>query len=171
MRKNRLKSADVNALKQSFKGRSGVRFEEFLLTEGLVSREDLLEALGEYYTVPTVDVVGQFLDHHVVRMFPLDVMLRYHFVPFERDGDMLAVVAAEPDDPELLDIIGTYVSYDIVLMAGYIIDIDDMAEDFYDESLTEEHKELSIDEERELEKEADAMADILEAADIRKDEE
>lgn len=166
--RNALKTQDVQALKKMFQDHDDLTFEEFLLDQDVVSREDLLTALGEYYGVPAIDIIGQFLDHHLVKMFPLDVMLRYHFVPFERDGDVLIVAAANPSDPALPDVVGTYVSYDVVFMVTFLTDIDDMAEDYYDESLVEEHKELSIDEEHELEKQADEVADILEDEDIRK---
>jgi hypothetical protein len=122
-------------LRKSFDDQSTLTYEEFLLDEDFVSKENLLEALGEYYNLPPMDVMGVFFDHHLVKMFPKDVMLRNDFIPYDLDGDVLIVVAAKPNNPELPEIIGKFVSYDVTFMVGYFRDIADMAKEFYDESI------------------------------------
>jgi hypothetical protein len=75
--KNRaLKNRDSKDLQDLFERSTALYFEDFLLEEDLVSKEDLLQALSEYYQMPAVDVIGIFFDHHLVRMFPKDVMIR-----------------------------------------------------------------------------------------------
>ena len=113
------------------------QFEDFLLEEGIVSRESLLHALETLYDVPAIDIEGQMLDHHLVRMFPKDVLLRNYCVPYQRDGDVLVVVAAHPDDADLPLVLGKYVSYDITFMVGIPRHIADEAKEFYDRSLTD----------------------------------
>lgn len=122
-------------LRKAFAERSALAFEEFLLDEELVTKENLIEALAEYYNLPAMDVMGVFFDHHLVKMFPKDVMLRNGFIPYDRDGDVLIVVAARPNDPQLPEIIGKFVSYDVTFMVGYYRDICDMVKEFYDESI------------------------------------
>ena len=48
-----ISSQEAHELQKILKGRSKENFDDFLLTEGLVSKEDLLQALSEYYDVPS----------------------------------------------------------------------------------------------------------------------
>lgn len=138
LQKNKALSAqDAQGLKHAFADRSGSSLAEFLLQDGLVEKKDLLQALQEYYKTNAVDVTGLELNHHLVHMFPKDVMLRNIFVPWDREGDVLSVIAADPRDPQLPEIIGQFVSYDVAFVAGLAREIIDAVEDYYDESLTE----------------------------------
>lgn len=143
-----LKDRDFNALKRAFADRSDLTFEEFLIDENIITRKELLEALSEYYHMPAIDVIGLFFDHHLVVMFPKDLLLRHNFIPYMRDGDVLAVVAGDPEDPDLVELIGKYVSYDVELYVGFFRDIQDEIEEFYDRSVAE----VDIPEEREMER-------------------
>jgi hypothetical protein len=98
-------------------------------------------ALTKYYQLEAIDVVGMLFDHNLLRKFPLDVMVRVGFIPHQQDGDVLEVIAARPQDSELLDIIGAYVSYDIVFTVGLYRDICDAAKEFYDESVAVVHED------------------------------
>lgn len=131
-----LKNRDAKALAQDFKNSGSGNFEEFVLEEGIISKEDLLDALSAYYQVAAFDVDGEFFDHNLVRMFPKDVMLRHRFIPLSHDGDVLIVVAADPADELLPEIIGRFVSYDVTFVVGLARDIDDAIKEFYDESIT-----------------------------------
>lgn len=159
-RNKALKTHDATTLKRLFGKRSDVAFEEFLIDEDIVEKEDLLTALGEYYNVPSFDVEGAYFEHQLIKMFPKDIMLRYTFIPYEKEGDILMVVAATPDDPELPDIIGRYVSYDVQFMAGYFEDIIDQVEDVYDEPVTDEEEDEDIREEKEERREAEELSEI-----------
>ena len=132
-------------LKKAFEESSKEKFTEFLLEGGFVQENDLLIALGQYYQVPATDVVGLFFDTFLLQKFPKSVLLRDAFIPREVDQNMLIVIASEPDNPELLALIGEHVSYDIQFQVGLKRDICNMVKEFYDDSLTE----LDQDEESE----------------------
>lgn len=131
-----LKNRDAQALLADFKNSGLGSFEEFVLEEGIVSKEDLLDALSAYYQVAAFDVDGEFFEHTLVRMFPKDVMLRNGFIPLTHDGDVLIVVAADPADAMLSEIVGRFVSYDVTFVVGLARDIDDAIKEFYDEAVT-----------------------------------
>ena len=154
---NVLKKKDVDVLKEEFKKRSDIAFEAFLVEENIAEKDDVLQALQEYYDIPSIDIGGEFLDNHLLTMFPKDVLWRYCFVPYERDGVTLVVVAATPDNPELLDVIGRYVSYDVTMMVGYCNDIKTQIDEYYDKALTEETAEDNLREEHEEEREVEAI--------------
>jgi hypothetical protein len=129
---------DMIALYHGYKNRADSTFEEFLLEEGVIDREDLLESLSEYYKVPYFDTTGASFDHQFLRLIPKDIMLDHLFIPWKRDEgeDALWVVAANPNDPHLLVVLGKYVSHDINFMVGLPQDIRDAIREFYDESIT-----------------------------------
>lgn len=137
---------EKSKLIQSFKDVSQERFDYFLLDEGLVSSEQLLKALSEYYKVPSFDVVDYFFNQHLLHMFPKDLLLRNAIIPAELEDDILMVVAADPSDQNLLEIIGNVVSYDIRFSVGLHRDICDAVKEFYDQSITQEEEDESGDE-------------------------
>ena len=124
-------------LQKLFKESSKENFDDFLLEAGVVSKEDLLKALGQLYKVPAVDVDGYFFQTFLLHKFPKDILHRHAFIPMEADDDIMSVVASEPDDPRLLPLIGGFVSYDIVFRVGIRLDITDAISEFYDKAVTE----------------------------------
>ncbi len=112
-------------------------FDEFLIDEGLIDKFDLLRALGQYYQVPSCDVLGIFVDTQLLRKFPKGFLLRNAILPIDVDGNIIIVVASNPGDSELLVKIGQHVSYDIQFQVGLRGDITDAVKEFYDESDTE----------------------------------
>lgn len=141
---------EAQSLKNLFKGTTKPNFDDFLLDEGLVEKDDLLNALAEYYQVPPFDVVGYFFDHAIVRMFPKEFLLSNELIPVERDENVLIVVASNPADPELLPRIGKYVSYDIQFCVGIRQDICDAIEEFFERSLTDVEYEKDLEGDREV---------------------
>ncbi len=133
--------AEARVLKKNFDEASQESFDEFLLDEGLIDKEDLLRALAEYYQMSAVDLAGYFFQTFLLRKFPKDLMIRRTFIPLEVDQNVLIVVAGNPDHPELLSLIGKYVSYDIQFRVSIKQDIIDAVQEFYDKS------DLELDEE------------------------
>lgn len=148
VKRNIVPAKEAEALKKSFRDSPKPNFDEFLLDEGLVDKDDLLPALAEYYQVPAFDAVGYFFDHQLVRMFPKTFLRSNGIVPIERDQNMLIVLASDPSNPELLPLIGNYVSYDIQFRVGIRQDIYNAIQEFYDQSLTGLDYDEGLDENR-----------------------
>lgn len=117
------------------------QFDEFLLSEGIVEQEELLQALSQYYQVPAFDVVGYFFETHLLRMFDKDMLLRNEIIPMQVDENMMIMVAANPNNSELLFEIGENVSYDIRFYVGVARDICDAVKEYYDKANTEDVEE------------------------------
>lgn len=124
-------------LYESFTQSEHEQFDEFLLEQGLVDKYDLLQALSRIYEVPYMDVSGYFFDTQLLHQFPINFLLENAIIPYEQDGDMLIMVAADPSDPELLAKIGVHASYDIIFNVGIYTDIIDAIREYYEDSLTE----------------------------------
>jgi hypothetical protein len=149
-----LTEQQAQGLSQAFAGKSRLMFENFVLEEGLVPRTALLEALAAYYRVQAFDAAGYFFDHLLVTKIPRDVLINHGIIPLEVEDDtILIVVASVPDDPDLLDVIGRFVSWDVQFFVGLQQDIIDAIEEYYDEPLTVSHEDEYLpEEERDEEK-------------------
>ncbi len=156
-----LSKSEQESLAEAFRGSEKQYFDNFLLEEGIVDKEDLLPALAEYFQVPYFDVAGFFFDHALLKMFPKDLLCNYAVIPVEIDENMMIMVASNPNDPELLSLLGTYVSYDIQFRVGIQQDIVDAVEEYYDLSPTGADFEEDLDQTRKMRE-----ADIKEEKDI-----
>lgn len=133
------------SLHKLFKEAEKEYFDDFLLEQGLVSKEDLLKALSDLYKLPSVDCEGYFFQTFLLHKFPRDVLHRNAFIPMDvADEDILTVVASEPDDPRLLPLIGDFVSYDVVFRVGLRKDITDAISEYYDEAMTVVPEDIDI---------------------------
>lgn len=129
---------EASVMIQNFGNQSDATFDEFVLSEGLVSKEDLLNALSEYYQVPAIDVRGYFFDTGLVHSMHKDFLLRYGVLPMEVEQDIMTVVAACPDIPGLDSKLEEYGSYVIEFRVGLLRDIMDMIREYYDEPILTE---------------------------------
>ena len=136
--------ADIPALNEEFeKQKENLSFEEFLIEEEIVTKPELLEALSQYYELPALDVIGEFFDHHFLTLIPKSVLTNNIVLPYRREGDILTVVAAQPDNPKLPEILARHISHEIVFMVGYGPDIIETIDEFYDESITYQPNHIS----------------------------
>jgi type II secretory ATPase GspE/PulE/Tfp pilus assembly ATPase PilB-like protein len=59
--------------------------------------------LAERYRLPFLDLAHFNIDHELFRSIPADLMLRYGFVPYRRDGQALVIVVSDPTDLPMID--------------------------------------------------------------------
>ena len=59
--------------------------------------------LAERYRLEFVDLSEFHIDHDLFRSIPADMMLRYGFVPYRREGQTLVIVVSDPTDLPMLD--------------------------------------------------------------------
>ena len=59
--------------------------------------------LAERYRLEYVDMERFHIDHDLFRSIPADLMLRYGFVPYRRDGQSLVIVVSDPTDLPMID--------------------------------------------------------------------
>ncbi|MBT4856516.1 hypothetical protein HOM50_00525 [bacterium] len=136
----------AKSLSDDFKVSPKARFDYFLLEEGIVEKEDLLRALSEYYGVPYFDADGYFFNRDLLILFPQDLLERLVFLPIEFDGNIMTVVASEPDLENLRQEIGEYVSYVVEFRVGLRRDIINSIREYYEKSARELEEEESEEE-------------------------
>ena len=59
--------------------------------------------LAQRYQLQFINLEEFRIDHGLFRSIPADLMLRYGFVPYERDGQTLLVVVSDPSDLAMID--------------------------------------------------------------------
>jgi len=61
------------------------------------------QKLAERYRLEFVDMDEFHIDQELFRSIPADLMLRYGFVPYRRDGRSLVIVVSDPTDLPMID--------------------------------------------------------------------
>src|SRR6185312_7594230 len=59
--------------------------------------------LAQRYRVEFVDMETFRIDQELFRSIPADLMLRYGFVPYRRDGKALSIVVSDPTNLPMID--------------------------------------------------------------------
>src|SRR5437867_3625590 len=67
------------------------------------SEEDAARALAERYRLEYVDHASFAHDHEILKSVPVDMMLRYNFLPYRREEGRLILVMADPTDIPVVD--------------------------------------------------------------------
>jgi type II secretory ATPase GspE/PulE/Tfp pilus assembly ATPase PilB-like protein len=70
---------------------------------GAEAEEERARALAERYALEYVDVGSFAPDPEILQSVPVDLMFRYNFLPYRRQGDRLVLVMADPLDIPVLD--------------------------------------------------------------------
>jgi type IV pilus assembly protein PilB len=74
--------------------------------------------LAERYGLEFVDLEQFRIDHELFRSLPADLMLRYGFVPYRRDGRSLVIVVSDPSDLPMIDELGVLLGTSIRVTVG-----------------------------------------------------
>jgi type II secretory ATPase GspE/PulE/Tfp pilus assembly ATPase PilB-like protein len=74
--------------------------------------------LAERYRLEFVDMDTFRIDQELFRSIPADLMLRYAFVPYRRDGKALVIVVSDPTDLPLIDELAVLLATPIKVTVG-----------------------------------------------------
>jgi type II secretory ATPase GspE/PulE/Tfp pilus assembly ATPase PilB-like protein len=74
--------------------------------------------LAERYRLEFVDMNTFRIDQELFRSIPAELMLRYGFVPYRRDGKTLAIVVSDPSDLPMIDELGVLLATPIKVAVG-----------------------------------------------------
>jgi type II secretory ATPase GspE/PulE/Tfp pilus assembly ATPase PilB-like protein len=83
-------------------------------------RAELAQArrLAERYRLEFVDMDNFRIDSDLFRTIPADLMLRYGFVPYRREGKNLVIVVSDPSDLPMIDELGVLLATPIKVTVG-----------------------------------------------------
>jgi type IV pilus assembly protein PilB len=74
--------------------------------------------LAERYRLDFLDMQDFRIDQELFRSIPADLMLRYGFVPYRRDGRSLVIVMSDPTDLPMIDELGVILGAPVRVMVG-----------------------------------------------------
>ena len=74
--------------------------------------------LAERYRLEFVDMDTFRIDQELFRSIPADLMLRYGFVPYRREGKTLVIVVSDPTDLPMIDELGVLLATPIKVTVG-----------------------------------------------------
>src|SRR5919108_2097069 len=75
-------------------------------------------ALADRYRLEFVDMNDFRIDQELFRTIPADLMLRYGFVPFRREGKSLVIVVSDPTDLPMIDELSVLLGTRVRVMVG-----------------------------------------------------
>src|SRR3954454_18582216 len=74
--------------------------------------------LAERYRVEFVDMDTFRIDQELFRSIPADLMLRYEFVPYRRDGRTLSIIVHDPTNLPMIDELSVLLATPIKIAVG-----------------------------------------------------
>ncbi len=83
-----------------------------------VEEEAQARRLAERYRLEFLDMNQFRIDQELFRTIPADLMLRYGFVPFRRDGKALVIVVSDPTDLPMIDELSVLLGMPVRVMVG-----------------------------------------------------
>ena len=90
----------------------------FRTTEEYVDEVARARMLAERYRLEFVDMDEFRIDQELFRSIPADLMLRYGFVPYRRDGRTLVIVVSDPTDLPMIDELGIILDTPVTVTVG-----------------------------------------------------
>ena len=82
------------------------------------AEEAAARRLAERYRLEFLDMQEFRIDQELFRSIPADLMLRYGFVPYRRDGRSLVVVVSDPTDLPMIDELSVILGTPVRAMVG-----------------------------------------------------
>src|ERR687895_1143013 len=74
--------------------------------------------LAERYRLEFVNMEEFRIDRELFRSIPADLMLRYEFVPYRREGKSLVIVVSDPTDLPMIDEVGVVLGTPVKVTVG-----------------------------------------------------
>ncbi|MCK9262405.1 MAG: type IV-A pilus assembly ATPase PilB [Desulfomonilia bacterium] len=146
--KNSLITAEQLLEAQKAQKASGTRLGSQLVKLGHLTEEQLVDFLGKQYGLPSIILKDISPDPEIVKLIPLNIVQKYHAIPFERTGSMLKVAMTDPTNIFAVD--------DLKFLTGYSIDVHVTSEEslkwamdhFYDQAASLDDALSSIEDEQ-----------------------
>ncbi len=146
--KNALITAEQLLEAQKAQKISGTRLGSQLVKLGHLTEEQLVDFLGKQYGLPSIILKDISPDPEFVKLIPINIVQKYHAIPFERTGSTLKVAMTDPTNIFAVD--------DLKFLTGYSIDVHVTSEEslkwamdhFYDQAASLDDALSSIEDEQ-----------------------
>jgi type IV pilus assembly protein PilB len=92
---------------------SGMRLGYTLVKLGLVEETEITKMLARQYRMPAVDLARFEVDARIVKLIPSEVAIRHTVLPLKREGRTLTVAMSDPTNMTVVDDLKFITRYDI----------------------------------------------------------
>ncbi|HEX9729222.1 MAG TPA: type IV-A pilus assembly ATPase PilB [Gemmatimonadales bacterium] len=92
---------------------TGMRLGYSLVKLGFVQETEITKMLARQYRMPAVDLSRFEVDEKIVKLVPTDVAVKHMVLPLKRDGRTLTVAMADPTNVGVIDDLKFITRYDI----------------------------------------------------------
>ena len=113
---------------------SGLRLGYVLVKMGLVQELEITKMLARQYRVPAVDLSRFKVDERILKLIPAEVALKNTVLPLRREGRTLTVAMVEPGDVQLVDDLKFVTRCDIFPVIAGEFTLRNAIETYYDQS-------------------------------------
>ncbi|HDL77773.1 MAG TPA: type II/IV secretion system protein [Lentisphaerae bacterium] len=111
--------------------RTGRPIREILIDMGLVSEEEVLEAVAEILGTRVVNLAAMDIPQKVLKTVPASVARMYNVVPVEADGQSVVLATFDLLSPEVVDEIAFVLTRDVSFVVAREEDINAYLQRFY----------------------------------------
>lgn len=113
---------------------TGSRLGYVLVKLGFVLEIEITKMLARQYHVPAVDLTQFQVDEKIIKLVPSDVALKHTILPLKRDGRSLTVAMAEPGNMQVVDDLKFITRCDIVPVIAGEYTLRTAIEKYYEET-------------------------------------
>ena len=111
---------------------TGMRLGYCLVKLGFVQEVELTKALARQFRMPAVDLSRFEPDPRVVKLVPAELALRHLVLPLKREGRTLTVALADPANPNVLEDLKFITRYDVFPVVAGEYTLRALVEKYYD---------------------------------------
>jgi type IV pilus assembly protein PilB len=116
--------------------RQGGELSKHILASGFIEEDAFREFLSSVYRVAPVSLPGLEVDPEVIRLIPEDIATRFQLIPIARQGRVLEVAMANPDNLFAIDDLKFYTGLEIQPRVAPDSEIKEAIDRFYDRAQT-----------------------------------
>ncbi|MFQ5549860.1 MAG: type IV-A pilus assembly ATPase PilB [Gemmatimonadales bacterium] len=131
---------------------SGMRLGYCLVKLGMVQEVEITKMLARQFRLPAVDLSKFQVDPAILKLVPADVAVKHHVLPLKREGRTITVAMADPKDGATIDDLKFITRYDIFPVIAGDFTLKHQIEKYYEQTVAQLANILKdIEEEDELE--------------------
>jgi type IV pilus assembly protein PilB len=150
--------------------RSGKRLGDTLVNMGFISEEAMASALSKQLGIPYITLYNYEIDPEIIKNIPEEIVRKYRIIPVDKTGNTLTVALSDPANIFILDELKILTKCEIIPLISYESDISRAIEQYYPRNDQMEQVLKDMqDADLEITKEDNAELNIAEMKDLAED--
>ncbi len=118
---------------------TGRSMHEILKERGFVSEKDFVEAYGEVYNIPYLNLESEQIDENIFNILPLSVLKKYKIVPVKlEDKSKLHLAMEDPLDLQTIEFVERKTGYHVIPYIATTKALEKILEEFKSEAIGDE---------------------------------